>query len=107
MATGRLGIANLSAGGNGTSVYTVPSGYFAVVSVNVCNRSNQAVAIRIAAASLDIQADGEYLEYDTELLGRGVLERTGIIIGAGQKIVVRTSGANVNAVVFGIETSTT
>ena len=107
MATGRLGIANLSAGGNGTSVYTVPSGYFAVVSVNVCNRSNQAVAIRIAAASLDIPAAGEYLEYDTELLGRGVLERTGIIIGAGQKIVVRTSGANVNAVVFGIETSTT
>ena len=107
MATGRLGIANLSAGGDSTSVYTVPSGYFAVVSVNVCNRSNQAVAIRIAAASLDVPADGEYLEYDTELLGRGVLERTGIIIGAGQKIVVRTSGANVNAVVFGIETSTT
>ena len=107
MATGRLGIANLSAGGDGTSVYTVPSGQFAVVSVNVCNRSNQAVAIRIAAASLDIPAAGEYLEYDTELLGRGVLERTGIIIGAGQKIVVRTSGANVNAVVFGIETSTT
>jgi hypothetical protein len=34
-----------------------------------------------------------------------VLERTGIILGAGQLIVARSSGANVSVVAFGIETA--
>jgi hypothetical protein len=107
MATGRLGTADLTLAGINTTVYTVPSDFFAVVSVNVCNRSNNAQAVRIAASSGNSPLDSEWIEFDVEIGAKGVLERTGIIIGAGQRIVVYSSSTNVSVVVFGIETPTT
>ena len=105
MATGRLGASNMSAGSN-TSIYTCPADTYAVASLNICNRGNQATSVRIAVADLATPTNGEYIEYDTEILSKGVLERTGIVLAAGQKIVCYASGANISAVAMGIETST-
>lgn len=104
MATGRLGTADLSSATN-TVVYTCPSDKFTVASISVCNRGTQPTTIRLAVADLSTPTNGEYIEYDTELLPKNVLERTGIMLSADQKLVIRSSQATVSAVAFGIETS--
>lgn len=105
MATGRLGTANLTAGSN-TVLYTAPTGNFSVVTVSVCNRTNSAITCRMALASTSTPATDEWLEYDTEILPKGVLERTGIVMQAGLNLVIYSSTANVSAVAMGIETPT-
>ena len=104
MATGRLAGDDLAAGTN-TTVYTTPAETYTVASVNIVNRGTQPTVINLAIADLDTPTLGEYIEWETELLPKNVLERTGIVLGAGQKIVARSTQANVSVVAFGIETT--
>lgn len=105
MASGKLGSVELTGGSNST-VYTVPADTFTVASVSFCNRGNSAVSVRLALADADTPTNDEYLEYDIELQSKMVLERTGIVLAATQKIVAYATGSNVAVVAFGIETPT-
>lgn len=105
MATGVIGTpTDLSAATN-TTIYTCPADTFCVASINVVNRNTASVTVRIAVSAADTPTNAEWIEYDATILGNGVLERTGLALAAGQKIVVLTSTINVNAIAMGIETS--
>jgi len=103
--SGKLGALNLAANID-TVVYTAPSSTFAVTTINVVNRSGSTVTIRVAVSDADTPTAAEYIEYDVGIGPKGVLERTGVVVGADQRVVVRSSATDVNAVVYGITTST-
>jgi hypothetical protein len=105
MATGRLGSSDLAAATD-TTLYTCPADTFTVLTVSVCNRGGSAATIQLAVCDTSTPGNDEYLEFDTSLAAKGVLERTGIVLDAGKLLVVRSSATSVNALAYGIETST-
>lgn len=105
MASGILGASDLSAATN-TTVYTVPANTYSVVSINMCNRGSTDAAVRIALAATDTPTNAEYIEFNSSVFANNVIERTGIVLAAGQKVVVYSTSASTSAVVYGIETST-
>lgn len=106
MATGRLGNFAIPAAAN-TTVYTVPTDFYAVCNVSLTNRNTTAIRIRVALASTGTPNIQEWIEYDTIMVPNGVFERTGLVLQAGLNIVVYSDTANVGCTVYGIETPTT
>ncbi len=102
MASGRLGAVDLSATTNAT-VYTVPSGKSASVTITVCCRSTTGAAIRLALSATGTPSAGEWLEYDTVLGYSGIIEHSGIVLSATQNVVAYSTNANVNVMVVGVE----
>ena len=102
MPTGRLGALDLAAHTD-TTLYTVPAATVGTVNVSLCNRGTAAASVRIAAAAAATPTNAEFIEFDVVLPPNGVLERTGIVIHAGVRIVVRANQTNVSAVCWGFE----
>ena len=73
MATGRLGVQDLTADTD-TTVYTVPVGTYAVANVSVTNRNQTSITLRLAMATTSTPI---------RLLGRGA---TAAAVGAAARV---------------------
>jgi hypothetical protein len=101
MTTGLLGSADLAAN-TLTTICTLPAGAQSFT-VNVCNRNNQNVAIRIAPLSTTgTPTNAEWFVYDTTLQAYSVMQLSGVTSGSAKLVVVYSDTANVSVNVYGV-----
>jgi len=105
MATGVLGKFDVVVDTD-TIIYTCPDNTFAIVTLNVCNRSTATAGINVAISETGTIGVADYIEFNTQIVPNGVLERTGIVVHDGYSVMVRSDVANITAIAYGIETST-
>ena len=104
MASGILGQAVGT--GSEADIYTCPSTTLAVVNVNIINNdasNTEAIVLRLINSG-DTTGAKHNLE-NMSLASNGVLERTAIVMSAGDKISLNAS-SDVSISVYGIEEST-
>ena len=74
-----------------------------VVSVNLCNKNQSSVLVRIAVStSTTAPTNAHWVVYDAEVGPRSAYEKTKIMLSPGQSIVVRASQGSVSAVCYGV-----
>lgn len=74
-----------------TKLCEIPTGYAAVMNINVCNTGSSEATIRIAITTKDTPDPSEYYEWDTTLIPTAVLERTALSLSEGYKVFVQAS----------------
>ena len=106
MASGILGTQSSLLANTLTTIYTVPADVVSYCNFNIVNTNATAVTVRVALAATGTPTAAEYIEYNAEIGGNGVLERTGIALQPGKNLIAFSNTANVSISVYGVEEST-
>lgn len=102
---GKLG-NGLTLANTNNIIYTVPANIeFSSLNINVVNTTNNPAKIRIAISNAVTYSLKDCIEYDSVLVANGVLERTGLICGAGEIITLYSDIAGIAARIHGLEES--
>lgn len=103
MPSGILGQGSPSANTD-TTIYTVPAGLVAAVTIIAVNRSITEAKLRVALATTGTPGVAEYIEWDAVVPAHGgTYERTAPIMNAGRRVVVRDDQGTVSYTVSGFE----
>tara|TARA_R110000772_G_scaffold62506_1_gene140460 strand:- start:748 stop:1062 length:315 start_codon:yes stop_codon:yes gene_type:complete len=101
--SGKLGSAALVADTN-TTVYTVPANTVSTLNIALVNRGDDPAKVRVAITDAANPGDADWIEYDAEIpAAGGVLERTALVAGAGEKIIIYSDVGGISARVHGFE----
>lgn len=99
MAQGKLGSVNLAAATD-TPLFTADS--VQAFNVRFANRNTTDVLVRVAIGTGAAPTNADYITYDVKIPANGILEETGLIASAGEKVFVRSDMANVSVRAHGI-----
>ena len=105
MASGLKG-SSAPSGNTDTTLYTV-SGSACVVNISACNThaSNSDIVEIYVVPSGSSKATSHAIEKDVTLAVAGVIERTGIVMGVGDFIVVNSANGTTSFNVWGMDLS--
>lgn len=102
MATGRLAAVQTTTAAD-TVVYTVPAGKVASFTISICNTSGYDIEISyISLSTGTTPVAGEYIEYGLILKANSIFERTGLVLDASKRVIVKCAGA-ISVVLYGYE----
>lgn len=99
MAQGKLGSADLAAATD-TTLFTAAS--VQTFNVRFANRNAQAVKVRVAIGTGVSPAAADWVTYDATVAANGILEDTGLVASAGEKVFVRSDTAGVSVRAHGL-----
>lgn len=104
MASGKLASGELTAN-TWLPLYTCAEPIkYTSCTVYLVNRSGTDCFVDLAISEDDTVLADEYLEFQQVLVGRGTMERTGLVLGnTGQRIMVRSTNSLTSANCYGIE----
>jgi hypothetical protein len=104
MSNGVLG-KSLSQAAANVIAYTAPVGLdFATVSINLCNLGAGDSAVRVAIGTSPNPSPQDFVEYGATIPGNGgILERTCMVVSAGENVIVFADSSEIAIRVSGLE----
>lgn len=101
---GRLAAANLTTANVATSVYRCRTTGYTVASINICNKGTSSADITIMISNTVNSTDlAGTIEFQSSIPAKGVLERTGIVVGSTQYLTITSSSTDISIIAMGAE----
>lgn len=103
MANGRLG-SGVSVANTNVVIYTVPvTMEFATITICIVNTGTSDASLKLSLGTTNIPDLDDYIEYDTVLAPKDMLERSCLVCSTGEKVIINSDSNDLVVRVHGLE----